>query len=79
MRKLHFEFTLCSVLILGGGASAGTVSGTVRMPPGIDGRRSPAVVYFQGEPTNERPGPETVVVDQVNREFVPRVQAMALG
>jgi high-affinity iron transporter len=64
---------------IGGGVSAGEIIGRVHYPAGIDGRRSPAVAYLvtAGIPGSSQPA--TVTVDQRDREFVPRVQAMALG
>jgi high-affinity iron transporter len=58
---------------------AGEIEGTIRLASGIDGGLSPPVVYVAADSTAVGETQETVEVDQVNLQFVPRVQALALG
>ncbi len=69
----------CSAFLLCATATAGSLVGTVRMPPGIDGKASPAIVYVQGKDADNHAAGERITVDQLDRQFVPRVQAMPLG
>jgi high-affinity iron transporter len=60
-------------------ARASEVAGKVRFPAGVDGRRSPAVVYLATKPAEGPSAGPTIFIDQRNHEFVPRVQVLPLG
>ena len=67
------------VTILSGPCFAGELQGTIHLPAGVDGRISPAVIYVATPDIAAPTAPVSAIVDQVNREFVPRVQAMVVG
>ncbi len=60
-------------------ADAGELIGTVRVPAGSARATSPAVVYVATADIGRSEPARSVVVDQKNLQFVPRVQAVAAG
>jgi high-affinity iron transporter len=74
------SFKLALVLVAATAmAEAGELIGTVRFPAGSPRAASPAVVYIVTPGAGLSDAGQSVVVDQKNLQFVPRVQAVAVG
>lgn len=58
---------------------AGEIVGSIQIPRNVARSNSPAVIYVVGRPAGESGGGPSTLVDQRDRAFEPRVQAMALG
>jgi high-affinity iron transporter len=67
------------VCFVGSAVNAGEIAGTLRLPPSVDGKRSPAVAYIAARASAAQDSAPTIVVDQKGFEFSPRVQAIPLG
>src|SRR5262245_11186707 len=59
--------------------TAGEIVGSIRIPHGVARSNSPAIIYVVGRPAGDLVDGPPILVDQRDRAFEPRVQAMALG
>lgn len=79
MQKFFLILTLGISSVASRSALCGEIRGSVKFPGHVDRVVSPAVVYVvAGNRTTSSSG-DCIVVDQRNLQFVPRVQAMAMG